>query len=194
MGKVKGRGDEHACRVNFLFQASRLVAQSSPSLAQYYGEVVTVITDKTAANKDFTMKRSICKKCKVVLTIGVNATYRLRKNKHKRRTPNIVITCTLCGEKKCLPTNRGYQLKAEAHGLISDERNLPSNPSPPNANSPSAVSKEDALTHESNDESILVDAMLMDDTSTEKHDGDIQKESASQGEQLTNVRNDDGSL
>ncbi|ODM99430.1 Ribonuclease P protein component 4 [Orchesella cincta] len=152
MGKVRGRGDEHACRVNYLFQASKMVAKVSPALGQYYGGVITVITDKTAANKDFTMKRSLCKKCHVVLTIGVNATYRLRKNKRKKRTPNIVITCTLCGEQKRLPTNRGYQLKAEAQGKVSDGRQPTFNPSPQNANSPAATSTEVKVAHGSKDE------------------------------------------
>jgi len=118
MGKGKGRGDEHASRVNYLFQAGKMMAKEVPKLSQYYGQVLTVITEKTAPKKDFTMKRSMCNRCHTILKVGENATYRLKKNRHKKSSPNIIIGCLLCGERKRLPTSRGYRLNAEKNGQI----------------------------------------------------------------------------
>lgn len=152
MGKVKGRGDEHACRINYLFQVSfqwklftwalkswlwflkrswkyylfwilgwtngstmlsRTQSVLWTSSHSYHWKDCTkkVCIDLICCGRiiifhayllqlsffcnliprDFTMKRSMCKKCHAVLKVGENATYRLRKNKHKKGSPVMVI-------------------------------------------------------------------------------------------------------
>ncbi|OXA61277.1 ribonuclease P protein subunit rpr2 [Folsomia candida] len=109
----KHKADEHASRINYLFQAAQQVVQSAPMLSQHYGEIITLISEKTVAKLDYTMKRSMCKKCKAILVPGVNMSYRLRKRKHRKCNPTMVITCKCCNEVKSLPTQPGRKLKAE---------------------------------------------------------------------------------
>jgi ribonuclease P protein subunit RPR2 len=112
------KAGDNVSRVSYLFQAAEKVAKICPALNQHYGKIMTVISEKTAAKRDFTMKRSMCKKCNVVLVLGVNASYRLRRKKNRKSHPTQVITCQSCKTVKRFPTTPGYKLGAETNGVI----------------------------------------------------------------------------
>ncbi|XP_050032689.1 ribonuclease P protein subunit p21 [Dermacentor andersoni] len=118
MSLVKG-GDAFQ-RMNFLYQVASKVLEQDPSagkLASFYGHVLHMISRRVQAKLDPSIKRSLCKKCSVLLCPGVTCTERLRAS--AQRGQRLVVTCLRCGTIKRFPTKRGYQLwydKAEALG------------------------------------------------------------------------------
>jgi len=114
-GKVppKGMIAEYASRINYLYQAALQVAPMVPSLNQHYGQIMNVISEKTTAKRDFSMKRFMCKTCKAVLIPGLNMKYRLQRRKYKKSHPIVKVTCTACNTVKKFPTDPAKKLKAE---------------------------------------------------------------------------------
>lgn len=118
MSLVKGGDAFH--RMNFLYQVANKVLEQDPStgnIASFYGHVLHMISRRVQAKLDPSIKRSLCKKCSVLLFPGVTCTERLRTS--SGRGQRLVVTCLRCGTVKRFPTRRGYQLwydKAEALG------------------------------------------------------------------------------
>ncbi|XP_037522723.1 ribonuclease P protein subunit p21 [Rhipicephalus sanguineus] len=118
MSLVKGGDAFH--RMNFLYQVANKVLEQDPSagkVASFYGHVLHMISRRVQAKLDPSIKRSLCKKCSVLLFPGVTCTERLRAS--PGRGQRLVVTCLHCGTIKRFPTRRGYELwydKAEALG------------------------------------------------------------------------------
>ncbi|XP_016986539.1 uncharacterized protein LOC108049755 [Drosophila rhopaloa] len=61
-------------RMNFLFQASNLMAEGNQAkLAAYYGKVCRNVGTKTVMHMAPALKRSLCRRCSLPLLPGVNA-------------------------------------------------------------------------------------------------------------------------
>ncbi|XP_050391105.1 ribonuclease P protein subunit p21 [Patella vulgata] len=95
-------------RINFLYQAAHQALTTSPSdlsLCRFYIKTLRAITQRQVLRLHPYIKRSICKKCCVLLVPGITMSVRIKANGEKYSE----ITCLDCG-KKCKFLNRkNYQ-------------------------------------------------------------------------------------
>lgn len=128
-------------RLNFLYQAAHCVLAQNPDnteLARFYCFTQKTIARRLVLRQDPAVKRTLCKKCYVLLIPGVTATTRQKKKRCKDRFT--VTTCLSCGEKKTLLNNPDYVLwsdRPEAQlqehkepnpGLLSKNQQKSNNP------------------------------------------------------------------
>jgi len=125
----KFRGAEHAARISYLYQAAELVVAVAPNSAQHFGQTMKIVSQKTKtpAKLDYTLKRSICKKCKQVLVVGKSATYRLKRRKRGKKQkgegyPTQIIKCQSCQTVKSFSTNPNYQLFKRKEKVKKDNK------------------------------------------------------------------------
>lgn len=98
-------------RLNFLYQAAHCVLAQNPDnteLARFYCFTQKTIARRLVLRQDSSVKRTLCKKCYLLLIPGVTATIRQKKKKCKDRFT--VTTCLSCGEKKTFLNNPDYVL------------------------------------------------------------------------------------
>ncbi|KAK2179318.1 hypothetical protein NP493_498g00010 [Ridgeia piscesae] len=128
MGKKgnKGRGPstkpEMFTRINFLYQAAHRVLLESPNntgLVRFYAYTLRSIAMKNVLRLDPTIKRTLCKKCSMLLIPGVTATVRHRG--HKQR--HTVVTCLECNVSKRFVTSSTHTLWCEQE----EAKTMPSN-------------------------------------------------------------------
>ena len=96
-------------RVNFLFQAAKLVLKQDPTnhkLCQYYISTMRTVAEKHVLRMHPDMKRSFCKNCNVILLSGNTCRVRARS----KCEPHTVVTCLLCGNIKRFMWRKSYQL------------------------------------------------------------------------------------
>ncbi|XP_064478937.1 ribonuclease P protein subunit p21-like [Ornithodoros turicata] len=107
MSKVKGGDAFH--RMNYLYQVLNHVLENAPSsnnLHCYYGHTMRMISRRIQAKLHPSIKRTLCKKCSMLLSPGVTCTVRLRGKRSKHQ----VIRCLTCGTIKRFKTKKGYSL------------------------------------------------------------------------------------
>lgn len=98
-------------RLNYLYQAAHCVLAQNPDnieLARFYCFTQRTIARRLVLRQDPSVKRTLCKKCCLLLIPGVTATTRQKKKKCKARFT--VTTCLSCGEKKFLLNNPDHVL------------------------------------------------------------------------------------
>ncbi|KAL5018537.1 hypothetical protein ScPMuIL_004259 [Solemya velum] len=113
MGKDKGLiGKETFQRLNFLYQAAHLCLTSTPSdlnLCRLYVHDLKSIAKKSVLRVHFAIKRTICKKCDMLLVPGITAIVRNRSKREK----HTVVTCLDCGQVKRFLWRKGHKLWME---------------------------------------------------------------------------------
>ncbi|ALC48163.1 CG33082, partial [Drosophila busckii] len=85
-GKRKVLTQKHVCsRMNFLYQASQLMAHSQQNtLAAYYGKLCRNVGTKALMHIAPDLKRTLCKRCSLPLLPGVNTTLQLQTEPKKQ--------------------------------------------------------------------------------------------------------------
>ncbi|XP_054727242.1 uncharacterized protein LOC129236948 [Anastrepha obliqua] len=104
------QGKECFSRMNFLYQASMLMAGSNNTLASYYGELCRNIGKKAVLRIHPDVKRQLCKRCSLALQPGItadfNATARRKRRKCSKNTHSMdentsfQLTCRQCSFKR----------------------------------------------------------------------------------------------
>ncbi|KAK7112776.1 ribonuclease P protein subunit p21-like [Littorina saxatilis] len=111
--KQKGLGNKEAYqRINYLYQAAHLCLQQSPSnpeMCRFYINTMRSVAEKHVIRMHPEIKRSICKKCCMLLLPGITSISR-NKKKGERYT---VVSCLECGSVKRFPWGKNYQLWVE---------------------------------------------------------------------------------
>ncbi|XP_041364577.1 ribonuclease P protein subunit p21-like [Gigantopelta aegis] len=96
-------------RINFLYQAAYQSLFMSPTdltLCRYYVQMLKHVAKRLVLRLHPEMKRTICKKCSVILWSGITARVR-HKSKGEKHT---VVTCIECGSTKTFLWSKHDQL------------------------------------------------------------------------------------
>ncbi|XP_055846497.1 uncharacterized protein LOC129912311 [Episyrphus balteatus] len=116
-GKNKGfQGKDSFSRMNFLYQASMLMAGKSDTLSAYYGNLCKSIGKKSVLRIDPNIKRSLCKKCHMALKPGVTADVSAVDCKKEIFS----IKCKKCNHSKNFPINLDYKFWLENPDSIAE--------------------------------------------------------------------------
>ncbi|XP_014093854.2 uncharacterized protein Rpp21 [Bactrocera oleae] len=112
------QGKECFSRMNFLFQASMLMAGKNNTLSAYYGELCRSIAKKAVLKIDPNIKRQMCKRCSLALKPGITAdlhavTRRKRRQSLKNsdnvdENTSMLLTCRQCGFRRQFIVNPNY--------------------------------------------------------------------------------------
>jgi len=93
-------------RMNYLYQASQLMALKNRVAASYFGNNMVTCAKKAVLHMEPNLKRTICKCCQSPLIPGETARVRLVSKPIK----GIKWTCLICMNTKRYPTKKGYEL------------------------------------------------------------------------------------
>lgn len=96
-------------RMNYLYQASYLMALKNRVAASCYGNIMVGCAKKSVLRIEPDIKRTICKCCQSPLVPGETATVRLVSKPVKA----IKYTCLTCLSVKKYPTRKGRKLWSE---------------------------------------------------------------------------------
>ncbi|XP_015434579.1 PREDICTED: ribonuclease P protein subunit rpr2 [Dufourea novaeangliae] len=96
-------------RMNYLYQASYLMALKNRVAASYYGNIMTGCAKKSVLRIESDIKRTICKCCQSPLIPGETAKVRLVSKPVK----GVKSTCLICLGVKKYATKKGYKLWIE---------------------------------------------------------------------------------
>ncbi|CAL7935861.1 unnamed protein product [Xylocopa violacea] len=96
-------------RMNYLYQASHLMALKNRIAASYYGNTMVGCAKKSVLRIESDIKRTICKCCQSPLIPGETARVRLVSKPVKA----VKWTCLTCLSVKRYPTRKGYKLWTE---------------------------------------------------------------------------------
>lgn len=96
-------------RIRWLYRmAYDEVRKGNYGRARRYAELIIRVAEKGRIRVPRSIKRSICRKCKVILVPGITARIRIRSEGSKGS--HVTVTCTLCGWMK------RYYIKAGKYG------------------------------------------------------------------------------
>lgn len=111
-------------RISFLYQVANIFCQKKQFevIARGYSRNADLISKKAVIKLTPNLKRSICKKCNIILVPGLSLNVCL-ENASKAKAPEndiLVYTCSSCGTIKRFPVgkNRHYQLFSEQHVIL----------------------------------------------------------------------------
>ncbi|XP_076247449.1 ribonuclease P protein subunit Rpp21 [Calliopsis andreniformis] len=117
-------------RMNYLYQASHVIALKNRVAASYYGNVMIGCAKKSVLRIEPDIKRTVCKCCQSPLIPGETAKVRLVSKPEK----GIKWTCLTCLSVKKYPTKKGYKLWTEqansvvqSFNYVSKQKNINSN-------------------------------------------------------------------
>uniref|UniRef100_A0A1I8M0U8 RNAse P Rpr2/Rpp21 subunit domain protein n=1 Tax=Musca domestica TaxID=7370 RepID=A0A1I8M0U8_MUSDO len=114
----KFQGKESFSRMNFLYQASTLMAGKNNSLSAYYGELCKNIAKKSVLKMEPNLKRTFCKRCSLAQEPGTTSELHIKKsnvaNKESIDEQSKVINqCLLCGHQRKFIVNMKYKFWLE---------------------------------------------------------------------------------
>lgn len=96
-------------RMNFLYQAAHTVLVVSPQdwdLSRHYTSTLKTLARKNVLRLHPNLKRSLCKKCDIILIAGLTAKVRVKSE----REEHVVVTCIHCGFARRFLTRKDYVL------------------------------------------------------------------------------------
>ncbi|XP_032665414.1 ribonuclease P protein subunit rpr2 isoform X1 [Odontomachus brunneus] len=93
-------------RMNYLYQASHLMALKNKVISSYYGNMIVGCARKAVLRMEPDLKRILCKCCQTPLIPGETARVRLTSKPVK----GIKWTCLTCMNIKRFPTKKGHKL------------------------------------------------------------------------------------
>ena len=99
-------------RINFLYQAAHAalsLPQPDFSLCRHYVRALRLVVRRLVLRLDPNIKRSLCRRCDILLVPGLTCTVRSRAN----RFTHMVVLCSECGTLKRYPVRDGYKLAVE---------------------------------------------------------------------------------
>ncbi|XP_072760717.1 uncharacterized protein Rpp21 [Anoplolepis gracilipes] len=115
-------------RMNYLYQASHLMALIDRGTASYFGNNMVGCAKKAVLRMEPNLKRNVCKCCQTPLIPGETARVRLTSKPIKR----VKWTCLTCMNTKRFPTRKGYKLWLDQPEAIIET--LDYTPKPKNEN------------------------------------------------------------
>ncbi|KAG5681764.1 hypothetical protein PVAND_011173 [Polypedilum vanderplanki] len=98
-------------RINFLHQASSLMANKNQKLSSFYGNILNQVQKKAVVKIDPTIKRDMCKRCSTFLTPQTAEVI-------PENDTSVLIECKQCGFKKRYLINDYYKLWCEKDSAI----------------------------------------------------------------------------
>ncbi|XP_066591301.1 uncharacterized protein Rpp21 isoform X1 [Prorops nasuta] len=101
-------------RLNYLYQASQLMAPKNRVAASCYGNTMVNCAQKSVLRLEPNVKRTICKCCQSYLIPGETARVRLVSKPEKF----VKWTCLTCETSRKYPTKQGYKLWIEQPGAV----------------------------------------------------------------------------
>lgn len=115
--KNKGfQGKDSFSRMNFLYQASMLMAGKSDTLSAYYGNLCKTIGKKSVLRIDPNIKRTLCKRCHMALKPGITAEISTLDCKEDI----LAIKCKKCNHSKNFVVNSEYKFWLENPDSIAE--------------------------------------------------------------------------
>lgn len=114
---------DHYARISFLYQASNkfCLQPKYQILSRGYGRNLDLVAKKTVLKLSPALKRTLCKKCDMLLIPGLTMTMKIENESKAESHHNDVLvhTCIKCGEKRRFPVgkNRHYDLFSEREGV-----------------------------------------------------------------------------
>ncbi|XP_055634974.1 uncharacterized protein LOC129774921 [Toxorhynchites rutilus septentrionalis] len=97
-------------RMNFLYQAAALMAESVPVLSGTYGKLMKSVGKKAVLRIEPAIKRTLCVRCGVVLSPTSTANY--TDYRHKKLS-YVEVECKLCGFRKKFYSRKNYRIRLE---------------------------------------------------------------------------------
>ncbi|XP_017465579.1 PREDICTED: ribonuclease P protein subunit p21 [Rhagoletis zephyria] len=117
------QGKECFSRMNFLYQASMLMAGRNNTLAAYYGQLCRNIGKKAVLRIDPDLKRQFCKRCSLALQPGITADLNALSRRRRRKSAKIAedidentslqLTCRQCGFRRQYVVNPDHKFWLE---------------------------------------------------------------------------------
>ncbi|XP_052791088.1 uncharacterized protein LOC128225098 [Mya arenaria] len=107
MGNLKIPQEDIHKRLSFLYQAAYQTLKSknnNAGLCRYYINTLKLIARKNCIALHPNIKRTICKRCNMLLVPGLSSLIRLKHKRQKMST----ITCTECGTVKLYVNAQGH--------------------------------------------------------------------------------------
>ncbi|KAL1404736.1 hypothetical protein pipiens_005238 [Culex pipiens pipiens] len=93
-------------RMNFLYQASVLMAESAPALSGCYGKLMKAVGKKGNP----AIKRTLCARCGVALSSSLTASY--SDFRHKKLS-YVEVRCKLCAFSKRFYDNKKHRIRLD---------------------------------------------------------------------------------
>uniref|UniRef100_A0A1A9WVN7 Uncharacterized protein n=1 Tax=Glossina brevipalpis TaxID=37001 RepID=A0A1A9WVN7_9MUSC len=139
------QGRECYRRMNFLYQASMLMAGRNNVLSAFYGKLCKNIGKKATLRIAPSIKRDLCKRCSLAQKPGL--TSYLNVKSQKRRTnkqsssstdegSQVQLVCELCGYKRNFNVSSNYNIWLENPECVAEECTLDLKQSSSNENKP----------------------------------------------------------
>uniref|UniRef100_A0A1A9Z6C7 Uncharacterized protein n=1 Tax=Glossina pallidipes TaxID=7398 RepID=A0A1A9Z6C7_GLOPL len=126
------QGRECFKRMNFLYQASMLMAGRSNVLSAFYGQLCKSVGKKATLKIEPNIKRDFCKRCSLAQKPGLT-TYLSAQSQKRRRSANSVpmdesaqvqLMCKLCGYKRHFNVNSNYKFWLDDPESVVEKRTL----------------------------------------------------------------------
>ncbi|XP_037810568.1 ribonuclease P protein subunit rpr2 [Lucilia sericata] len=128
------QGKECFSRMNFLYQASLLMAGKNNALSSYYGELCKNVGKKAVLRIDPTVKRDLCKRCSLAQKPGITSDLNVKSLRKKRRKPKDVehldqdcqmqMACKLCGYQRNFNVKTEYKFWLENPESVAEVCNI----------------------------------------------------------------------
>ncbi|KAM7348366.1 ribonuclease P protein subunit Rpp21 isoform 2-T2 [Cochliomyia hominivorax] len=118
--------------MNFLYQASMLMAGNNNTLSSYYGELCKNVGKKAVLRIDPNVKRDFCKRCSLAVKPGLTSDLNVKNlyKKRRKRKPydqqhldqnlQIQMCCKLCGHQRNFNINEDYKFWLENPESIAE--------------------------------------------------------------------------
>ncbi|XP_059610940.1 uncharacterized protein LOC132257901 [Phlebotomus argentipes] len=116
--QCQGRDTFH--RMNYLQQASKLMAGRNDFLSSYFGTQCKAIGKKSVLKMEPAVKRSLCKKCSIFLKPGETADIDVKETPQKVS----IISCRRCGFRKRYHINSKYSMWLDNPDSVAEALNF----------------------------------------------------------------------
>ncbi|KAI9589638.1 ribonuclease P protein subunit p21 [Glossina fuscipes] len=124
------QGRECFKRMNFLYQASMLMAGRSNVLSAFYGQLCKNIGKKATLKIGPGIKRDFCKRCSLAQKPGLTSCLSAQSQKRRRNSApidesaKVQLVCKLCGYKRHFNINSNYKYWLDNPESVVEERSL----------------------------------------------------------------------
>ncbi|XP_062556005.1 ribonuclease P protein subunit p21 isoform X2 [Armigeres subalbatus] len=102
-------------RMNFLYQASMLMADTAPALSGNYGKLMKSIGKKATLRIEPAIKRTLCHRCGVALIPTNTAEY---SDLRKENLCFVEVTCKVCNYRKRYRNWKGHKIHLEDSNFV----------------------------------------------------------------------------
>mmetsp|Transcript_52271 Transcript_52271/g.59743 ORF Transcript_52271/g.59743 Transcript_52271/m.59743 type:complete len:150 (+) Transcript_52271:36-485(+) len=118
---IKMHQGENIARINYLYQMAKRMQGSNPELSHHYIQTLLLIAEKNVIKLDVTLKRTICKKCCVLLTDDNINGVPMKLHRFKRNHVKRITFCPVCKKSRVIIK----EMKEEDEEKNSKQENEP---------------------------------------------------------------------